>query len=110
MKTTVIALTMLGVMGAGAAVAGGRATDIDYLRASRCKGLAMGMGSTDTASLDQWLKAEGRSRIPAVIDRADAERSRGQREAHNMNLKDKVSAELAGPCLAYLGAKDVAAR
>jgi hypothetical protein len=110
MKTTVIAVTLLGLMAATSAVAGSRATDVDYLRANRCKGLAVVLGSTDTAGLDAWIKAEGRSRLPAVVDRAESELARAKREARDANLKDKLSAELAGPCLAYLGGKDMAAR
>jgi hypothetical protein len=72
------------------------------MKASRCKGLASGLGA-DSASLDAFLKDQSRSRSPVVIERAEDELTRGRREAAKADTKDRVSAELTGPCMAYSG-------
>jgi hypothetical protein len=109
MKTAAIALAAVGLLAAGSASASDRVTDLDYMKASRCKGLATGLGA-DTTGVDAFLKAQSRSRSPMVIDRAENEMIRGKREASKADLKDRLSAELSGPCMAYTGsAKDLAA-
>ncbi|HSV02728.1 MAG TPA: hypothetical protein VLI41_05935 [Phenylobacterium sp.] len=102
MKVAAIALTVVSFAIAGTAAASSRVTDLDYLKANRCKGLAVGMGSADTTGLDAFIKAEGRSRDPIILSRAEEELHRAQRQAKDANLKDKLSAELAGPCMAYM--------
>jgi len=102
MKTAAIALAAAGLLAAGAAAASDRVTDLDYLKASRCKGLATGLGS-DTAGFDAFLKEQSRSRSVMVIDRGDTEMTRGKREASRGDAKDRLSAELSGPCVAYTG-------
>ncbi|MDB5423817.1 MAG: hypothetical protein JWQ29_1233 [Phenylobacterium sp.] len=109
MKTAAIALAAVALLAAGAASAADRVSDLDYMRASRCKGLAVSLGS-DTSSLDAFLKDQGRSRQEFVLDRGTEEMNRGKREASKTDLKARTSAELAGPCLAYTGqGKDMAA-
>ena len=111
MKVAAIALTAVAFAAAGSAYAAGRATDLDYLKASRCKGIATTVGQVDTAGLDAFLKAEGRGRAPIVLDRAASEADRARREARAVERRDRLTAELTGPCMAYMGpAKDVAAR
>ena len=61
MKVAAIALVALGLT-AGAATAAERVTDLDYMKASRCKGIAEGMGQADTASLDAFLKEQKKGR------------------------------------------------
>jgi hypothetical protein len=108
MKTAAIALAAAGLLAAGAAAASERVSDLDYMKASRCKGLAASLGS-DTAGFDAFLKAQSRARSPIVVDRGDVEMTRGKREAARSDAKDRLSAELSGPCLAYVGApKDMA--
>jgi hypothetical protein len=109
MKTAAIALAAVGLLAAGAASAADRVSDLDYMKASRCKGLATSLGA-DTTSLDAFLKVQARSRLSYVIERGDAEMTRGKREAAKADLKDRTSAELSGPCMAYAGeGKDMAA-
>jgi hypothetical protein len=44
-----------------------------------------------------------------VADRGAEEMTKGKREATKADTKDRVSAELSGPCMAYSGsAKDTA--
>ena len=109
MKTAAIALAAVGLLAAGAAQASDRVSDLDYMKASRCKGLATGLGA-DSTSLDAFLKAQSRSRSMIVVERGENEMTRGKREASKADLKDRLSAELSGPCLAYSGpGKDLAA-
>lgn len=102
MKAAAIALAALSFLAAGSATASGRFTDVDYMRAARCKGIATGLGQADTASLDAFLKAEGRSRDQVVIDRAAEEMARGKRQTKDLNMKDRLTAELSGACTAYI--------
>lgn len=103
MKTAAVLFATLGLACAGAATAATeRVTDLDYLKANRCKGLAVGLAAGDTSSLDALIKDQGRYRADAILQRADAEVTRAKREASNSDLKERLSAELNGPCLAYM--------
>jgi hypothetical protein len=101
MKLTAIALAALGLAVAGSAAASARVTDVEYLKANRCKGIAVGMGA-DTAGLDAFIKAESRTRPDVVLRMADEQVARAKHDAANANLKDKLSAELSGGCTAYM--------
>lgn len=103
MKAAAVLLMTFGLACATAATASERVTDLDYLKANRCKGLAVGLGSGDTSSLDAMIKVQAKSRGDAVLQRADEEMSRAKREAAKSDLKERLSAELSGPCLAYMG-------
>jgi hypothetical protein len=94
---------------AGVASASPQISDVDYLKANRCKGLAVGLGSGDTAGVDALIKTEGRTRAEAIVQRASDELARGKREAGKTDLKDRLTAELNGPCVAYMsGGKEAA--
>jgi hypothetical protein len=103
MKIAAILLVAAGLASAGAASAGTSniKTDLDYLKASRCRGLAAGVGS-DTTGIDAALKTESRSRAQFILNRGQDEMDRAKRETRNANLKDRVAAELNGACTAYL--------
>lgn len=103
MTTAAITLAVIGLAAvAGSAAASGRVTDLDYLKANRCKGLAVGMGA-DTAGLDRFIKTEGASRLDYILQRGDEEFVRAKRQTTDANVKDKLAAELSGPCTAYMG-------
>jgi hypothetical protein len=103
MKSAAIVLTVLSLATAGAAAASERVTDIDYLKANRCRGLAAGLGVGDTASLDVMLKTEGRSRSEAIRLRGEEEMTRARRDAAKSDIKERLTAEVNGPCVAYMG-------
>jgi hypothetical protein len=110
MKLAAITFVTLGLALAGSASASSRVTDVDYLKANRCKGIAAGLGA-DTAGLDAFIKAEGRGRMDYILQRGDEEASRAKREAAAASAKDRLTAELSGGCTAYMGgAKAVAGR
>ena len=102
MKTAVMALAAAGLFAAGAASASDRVSDVDYMKASRCKGIATGLGA-DSAGLDAFLKEQSASRSSIIVDRGAEEMARGKKEAKRSESKDRVNAELSGPCLAYSG-------
>jgi hypothetical protein len=103
MKTTAVLLAVIGLAVAGATAASDRLTDLDYLKANRCRGLAEGLGSGDIAGLDALIKTEGRSRVEPVYVKGQEELNRGKKEASHTDSRDRLSAELNGPCTAYLG-------
>lgn len=111
MKAAAALLMTFGLACATAATATERVSDLDYLKANRCKAIAAGLGSGDTASLDALIKAQARSRSDVVLQKADDEIARAKREAGKPELKERLSAELSGPCMAYMGgaAKEAAA-
>src|SRR4051794_17268237 len=102
MKYAIIALA--ATLAAGSAVAAPKVTDVDFLKANRCKGLATSLtGVVDTGSLDAFIKAERGTRMPYVTERADEEFAKAKKEARSTDRKDRLTAELTGPCQAYLG-------
>ena len=99
-----IALTAAALFVAGAASAAERVTDAQYLKASRCKGLATSLtGVVDAGQIDAYLKTVKGARSPILMERADAEFDRGKREGRVGGQKERLTAELTGPCSAYLG-------
>jgi len=89
-----------GLFVAGAAAAAERPTDMDYLKANRCKGLA---ASADAASFDGYLKVAKQWRPDYILERGVVEQAKGARDARNANdtRKAKYAADLAGPCQSY---------
>ena len=102
MKYGIIAIA--AVFAAGSAMAGEKVSDVDFLKANRCKGLATTLsGVVDTQGLDAFIKAERGARAPYVMERAEAEFARAKKEAKSEDRKDRLTAELTGACQAYLG-------
>lgn len=109
MKFAVIALAA-ATFAAGAASASDRVTDVDYLKANRCKGLATTIdGVVDPAALNSFIKAERGARASYIVTRGDEEFNRARREAKSADRKERLTTELTTACQAYLGpATDVA--
>ena len=103
MKIAAILLAALGLAVAGSAMAYDKISDVDYLKANRCRGLAAGLSAGNTASLDSLIKTEGRSRFEIVYDWGQEEMKRAKREAANSDGKDRHIAELTGYCTAFMG-------
>lgn len=102
MKYAVIALAIAAF--AGSASAAERVTDVDYLKANRCKGLATSIeGVVDPAALNSFVKAERGARASYVVDRGEEEFQRARKEAKSQDRKQRLTAELTGACQAYLG-------
>jgi len=102
MRISVILAAAVAGSISSSAMAEGRVTDTEFLRASRCKGLAEGL-SSDSAAIDAFLKTEGRSRDPFIIQRGEELTAKARREAKRSDHAAKASEELAGACQAYKG-------
>lgn len=104
MKFAAIAIAAAATLAsAGSAFAVERVTDLDYLRASRCKGLATTLtGVVDANGIDAYLKSARGTRSPVVVDRAEGEFEKAKREARSEDRKPRLTAELTGACSAYL--------
>lgn len=98
-----VASMMLAGGLAGAAQAGSHLTDVDYLRANRCEGLAEGLGVSDTANLTALIKSEGVIRSETVYSMGQKEADRARRDASHSDGKERLTAELNGACTAFLG-------
>ncbi|CAN7431609.1 hypothetical protein LJR219_002792 [Phenylobacterium sp. LjRoot219] len=99
MNIPAVALASLTLASAGAAYAA-PITDVDYLKASRCRGIATGLGA-DTTAINAYLKRAQPGRSPAVLTRADEEFAKAKRQGKGDDGKARLQAELAGPCAAY---------
>lgn len=110
MKAAVIALVAATFV-AGAASASENVSDVDYLKANRCKGLATSIdGVVDPASLTAFIKAERGARASYVVDRGNEEFQRARREAKSADRKARLTTELTTACQAYLGPSTTVAK
>jgi len=106
MKFAAIAVLGASLLAAGSAAAA--VSDVDYLKANRCRGLAVGLGS-DAAGLEAFVKAEGRTRHPMIQQRAEEEFAKARRAGGRTDGRERLVAELSGPCSAFTPAvKDTA--
>jgi hypothetical protein len=104
MKSAAIAAVAAAMLVGGAASASERVSDSVYLKANRCRGLATTLtGVVDSSGLDAFVKSEGRTRHVYIAERAEAEFGRAKREARSQDRKARLTAELTGPCSAFLG-------
>ena len=100
-----VSLTLAGlglsfVLAGAAAAASDQVTDIVYLKANRCRGLAAGLAS-DTAGFDAFIKSQDRFRAPVVGQLAGEEQEKARREAKNPQRAAKAQSELSDLCQAY---------
>lgn len=112
MKFAALSLAAVAMLSAaGTASAASRVTDVEFLRANRCRGLAATLtGVVDAQALDQFVRAERGARPAYIVDRAESEFQRARREAKSADRRERLSAELTGPCQAYLGGSATVAR
>lgn len=103
MKTAIVAMAVT-MFAAGAASAASKVTDVDYLRANRCKGLATSIeGVVDPAALNSFIKAERGARASYIVTRGDEEFQRARREAKSSDRRERLTTELTTACQAYVG-------
>lgn len=106
------ALIILSFAASGAAqAADARLSDVDYLRASRCKGLAASPAGAglDASRLDLLLKRESRSRPEFIVQKGEEETARALRQGRDADRRPRLAAELSGACAAFLGGESAAA-
>lgn len=107
MNVAAVTLVSLSLASAASLAVAAPVTDVDYLRASRCRGIAVGIGA-DPSAITAYLKSAAAGRPPAILDRADEEFTKAKREGRG-DGKARLQAELAGPCAAYAGATKTSA-
>lgn len=107
MNVAAVTLASLSLASMASLAVAAPVTDVDYLKASRCRGIAVGLGA-DPSAVTAFLKASAGGRSPAILDRADEEFTRARREARG-DGKDRLQAELSGPCTAYVAPTKAAA-
>ena len=114
MKSATIALVAAGFvasLGVGAASAADRVTDVDFLKANRCKGLAASIqGVVDPAALDAFVKSERKTRAAYIVGCGEEEFAKARREARSEDRRGRLTAELNGECQAFLASPDTVAR
>jgi hypothetical protein len=90
---------------AGAASAQGaeRMSDVAFIAASRCEGLAQG-AKVDVSSIKSLLVNQDDNRNSYIRDKAEQAREDAKRQATNAQgyTQEQVNAELSGACKAYL--------
>lgn len=102
MKIAAAALIVAALTAGSAAAA--EVTDVEYLKANRCKGLATTLeGVVDVDALNKFIKAERGARANYIVDRGNEEFTRARKEARSEDRRERLTAELTGPCQAYLG-------
>ena len=104
MRIAAYLLATAALMTAGSALAATQVTDMDYLKANRCRALAVA-ASADTTDLDAFLKTAGKTRTTFVLGQGVEAQDRAKREAKSENAerKARLAAELSGPCQAFKG-------
>lgn len=105
MKLIAIAFAATGLL-ATAGSAAAAVSDVDFIKASRCRGLAeSGLTAVDTAAMDAFIKNERSGRPAYVLERSKVEYDKAKREAKSDSgdRKARVTAELSGPCQVYKG-------
>jgi DNA-binding transcriptional regulator YdaS (Cro superfamily) len=102
MKLIILATAAATLLAVSPAAAASQISDVDYLRANRCRGLASGIpGAVDAAAIDSLVKSESRGRSVYVQQRADQEFDRARREARSDDRKPRLTQELTGACQAF---------
>jgi hypothetical protein len=101
MRIAVVPVVVLGLLSATAASAQERASDQQFLQASRCLGIAKGLGA-DPAPFKAFVKTHARSRADIVIYKGQAETGQAVRQAADPVRRDQLAAELSKACSAYL--------
>ena len=99
MNISAVTLVSLSLASAGTAAFAAAATDIDYLKASRCRGIAVGLGA-DSSAIDAYLKSAAHGRAPYIMSRADEEFAKAKRQSRG-DAKARLQAELASACAPY---------
>jgi hypothetical protein len=101
MNVAAVTLASLSLASSASLAFAAPVTDVDYLRASRCRGIAAGLGA-DTSAINAYLKAATAGRGPSILERADDEYATAKRQAHG-DGRERLQAELSGPCAAFAG-------
>lgn len=113
MRIAALALTAAGLIAAtsSVAVAGEAATDLDFLKANRCRGLVDSgkFQPVDVKALDSYIDEAAQSRGGYLLERARNERAKAKRDARYKDRHERLSGELTGSCMVYMGGSSTTA-
>lgn len=104
-----IAAVMLGAAATASAASAqpGQASDVDYLQASRCAGLAASgkVGTADPGALNAWIRGHAQGRSGYILERGDEMKTDAKRQANRAGdyERTKLSEELGGVCANFKG-------
>jgi hypothetical protein len=103
MRITVAIVALACAAATTATAQPGRLTDIEYLQAARCSGLAAAQGM-DTSAYDAVLKSQRVGRAGFIQDKADTTKSEAKRLIARAGAERKpvLLAELDGACRRFL--------
>ena len=107
MNVAAVTLASLALASSASLAFAAPISDVDYLKASRCRGIAAGLGA-DSSAINAYLKAATAGRGPSILDRGQEEYATAKRQAHG-DSKERLQAELSGPCSAYAAPVSAAA-
>ncbi len=101
LTAAVIAATAVSGLTATAAFAQARLSDTQFIKVSRCAGLA----GEDSAKFDAVIKANKRGRADFIVDKAFNAKADAARELRSAREggKAEIAAELAGVCASLAG-------
>lgn len=106
LTTTLLAAASIASVATAGYAQTARFTDAQFIKVSRCRGLAgsPGLGG-DKALYDAVIKAQRQGRETYTRDRADMARADAEHQARGANDTEKqaLTAELSGACAALLG-------
>ncbi len=105
---TLFGLAALAALGATAASAQpGHLSDMAYLQAARCVGLASSkaLGATDAKGMAAWLQTESLRRPDFIVEKGDEMQRQAKYQADRADdmAKPRLQAELAGQCASLKG-------
>jgi hypothetical protein len=108
MRITALIVTLAAAVATTAtAQPGSRLSDVDYMQAARCRGLAgsEALGAMDTQAIDAMLKEQSHGRAAFIADKAGELRDNAVRSAKRADgsTKEKLIAERDGVCKRFLG-------
>lgn len=107
MRTAFAVFALTAAVATAASAQPNRLTDVEYLQAARCSGLAASeaLGAMDTASVEALLKAQRLGRAGYIVDKAEQSKADAKRLANRAKAERKAGllAERAGTCARYFG-------
>lgn len=114
-KVIIVASALTAMLAAGSASAASKMSDLQYLEAARCRGLAAseGLGKIDTSKIDAAIREQSGKATLAANRSAQRKLAAAKAEGDSAQgaEKEKLLAERASVCVAYIGGpQEVASR
>ena len=99
--------TLAALAATAASAQPGHLSDMAYLQAARCVGLASSkaLGATDAKGMAAWLQAETMHRPDFIVEKGDEMQRQAKYQADRADdlAKPRLQAELSGQCASLKG-------